>query len=212
VRLLVRLLCFLLPVVIRGQVTLVPGALNDTIDLRGFSLSVRDVGLVKGQQWVPYSNLNRDVVNLLHFRYFDRFLGRETVYPTEMLSEPCTQLLDDLPKEAPVSLHVILDGQDSTGRTLTFYLLLAGLPKSQLTEIPLRGVVDADPDAPQRFTAIVRVRHADGADESYDSLGGELELTAFEARQQRIAGSFTLEGNRIGQRKRSWFLNGSFAR
>lgn len=208
---LLLLLLHLLPAAAPAQATIVPGALNDTIDLSALTMSVRDLAVIKGRPIPGHADpAEKKPVNLLHWRYFDNFLGRNAIYPTQLLSQPCTQLVDEVPDNEFVSLNITLDAADSLGNQMTFILQLAGVQKWQLGYAPLRGLADADPEAPQRFTAIIRLRPADRDDETYDSLDGQLELTAFDVKKQTAEGRFYIEANRIGKRQRAWFLNGYF--
>lgn len=197
------------------QVTLVREEPGDTLSLScaACTTEVVDLAIYKGQQWVPYVIGKGAQRNLLYWRYFDAWLGRESTYPTEMLTEKSTLLLDDLQPTDTVSLHINLLWTDSTGRSHAIYLILAGLEKQVLTELPLQGAYDQDAHAAYRFAAVARIRKQTAdAVEIYDSIDGYIEISAFNPRKSTISGKYEFLGNCMGVHKVRLFSNGIFAR
>lgn len=203
----------LVPLFSSAQETLVPEAINDTFNLHceACGFTVRDIYLFKGQQWEPLEVPAQGLVNMLLWRYYDRFMGKHALYHKQMLSEPSMLLLDEVDSLDRLSLHVVLEGQDSLGRHLMVMLLFAGLNKHQFTAGPTSGIFEEDNEAIGRFYAIARVLHADiEKKEEYHILDGQFDLLHFDPRKKEITGHFEIIGNCIGWQKRGWFNGGHF--
>jgi hypothetical protein len=209
----IRLLSLVfLPYLLPAQATIVRSAPSETFDLgcAGCSLTVADLAVLKGQQFIPLDIRLGGITNLLHWRYYDRFLQREATYPQEMLTEPCTQLLEGVADTALLSLHIVLTWTDSSGRSSDVFLLVSGLVKEQLYQAPFQAFFDSDPYLAPRFAAIARITPAQGQAETFDSIEGEVTISEFDPRKRAIAGEVAFEGNCIGWQKLGYFRKGEF--
>jgi hypothetical protein len=209
------LCCILNTVPTAAQVTIVRSYPNDTFDLSCASckIAIADLALTKGQQSIPI-NLNKPVSkNLFHWRYYDDISKEDVVTPDEPIWATHTQLLDDLGEKEPFSLHLNLVLTDSTNRKYVINLVLAGLTKSELKELPLDTNFDPDTYMPLRFSAIAQVTPAEGGHrDTYDCLEGTCTLEQFDPKKIKLLGTFEFKGNKVGVDKRGIFINGKFER
>lgn len=158
-------------------------------------------------------NLEKPVaINLLMWRYFDKILGKEVLCRKEQLWTTCTQLLDDVPNDEMLSLHLNLAWSDSMGQTHRFYLVLAGLTKAQFLRFPVQGTFEADTYSPMRFAAVAQITDPDGYPETYDCVKGSCTLEHFDVKTGSIGGTFEFSANRVGMEKRGYFTQGVFER
>lgn len=197
-----------------AQQSLVRSAPDDYFNLActGCTMTVADISITRGQHAIPM-NLQKPVaVNLLMWRYYDKILGKEVLTRQEQLWTPCTQLLDDVPDDEMLSLHLNLDWSDSSGQTHRFFLVLAGLTKAQLLKFPVEGTFEADTYSPMRFAAVAQITDPDGYPETYDCVKGSCTLAHFEVKTGRIGGTFEFSANRVGMEKHGHFTRGVFER
>lgn len=199
-----------------AQETLVYSAPNDTFDLSElrYGLTVTDFALTRGQNTIPMSLQKPVATNLLQWRYFDAISGQNVLTRTEPVWTERKQLIDDVPPEEMLSLHINLDLMDSlSGQMHQLLIVIAGVQKSDLAEMPLQSTYDEDTYALRRFAAIFKYRRPNDAGmETYDCIEGVCELDGFNPQKGTISGAFDFVANRIGQQKLGFFLNGVFSK
>lgn len=198
----------------KAQQTLVRSAPDENFNLSctGCLLTVADISITQGQHALPM-NLQKPVaVNLLMWQYYDKILGKKVLTRQEQLWTTCTQLLDDVPNDEMLSLHLNLDWSDSAGQTHHFFLVLAGLTKAQLLRFPVEGTFETDTYSPMRFAAVAQITDPDGYPETYDCLQGSCTLSHFDVKTGSIGGAFEFTANRVGMEKRGHFSGGVFER
>lgn len=216
-RTLFVLLCFLFQTAtLNAQATLVREAPNDSFDLACYDcrLTVAGVAITRGQHAMPM-NLKKPVaVNLLMWRYYDDILKKEVLMAHEPYWTTSVLLLDEVPPDEMLSLHVNLTWTDSSGQAHALYLVLAGLNKGNLALLPLTTVYDeTDTYTPLRFAAIAQITIGnDGLWETYDSIEGSATLGHFNPRTGSVGGYFQFTGRCIGMEKLGFFVNGTFNR
>ncbi len=195
-----------------AQTTIVKGAPNQIFDLdcSQCSLVVDDVALWKGIKVLPYHKTKSGMVNLLHWKYYDTILKANVVTAHELPWEACTQLIDSVGSTDTISLQINLVWTDSMAQTQRIYLLLGGLQKSELGKLPLESEFGADANAVRHFAAIVQIRYPEDKNETYESISGEIALTAFDPKTGSVSGSFEFSANCIGIVKQGLFRNGQF--
>ncbi|MBX2893655.1 MAG: hypothetical protein KF734_22255 [Saprospiraceae bacterium] len=198
-----------------AQATLVKGAPNQLFDLgcAQCSIAVVDLAVWKGIHLLPFNKVTSGMVNLLHWKYYDSIMKAEVTTSSELPWEKCTQLLDALDDTDTISLQINLLWKDSLEQTHPIYLLIGGLKKSELSELPIYSELEVNAEIGLRhFSGIVHARYADDRTETYETLSGEITLTHFEPKSGAIGGHFEFEANCIGWVKRGTFLNGKFER
>ena len=197
-----------------AQVTLIKGAPSQVFDLGcgSCSLAVDDIALWKGIRVLPYHKTKSGLVNLLHWKYYDSIMKKEITTVHDLPWEKCTQLIDSLEESDTVSLQINLVWTDSSGQAQRIFLLLGGLRKSELAQMPLESAFDADANALRHFAAIAQIKYADGKTETYETISGEMALTRFDPKTGTLGGSFEFTANCIGWIKRGTFQNGLFER
>jgi hypothetical protein len=198
-----------------AQATLVKGAPNQVFDLAcaQCTLTVENVALWKGVRLLPYNKERSGLTNLLHWKYYDSILKEDVTTSEELSWEKCTQLIDLLKNTDTISLQVNLNWTDSTAQSQRIYMLIGGLLKSDLADLPLSTTLESgdEPDL-RHFSAIAQIKYADGKTETYETMSGEISLTRFDAKTGAIGGTFEFNGNCIGWVKRGVFINGMFER
>ena len=212
--LFILLFSLFLTATLNAQVTLVREAPNDSFDLAcaDCRLTVAGVAITKGQHAVPM-NLKKPVaVNLLMWRYYDDILNKEVLMAHEPYWTTSVLLLDEVPADEMLSLHINLIWIDSVGQTHALYLVLAGLNKGNLALLPLTTVYDeTDTYTPLRFAAIAQITIGnDGLWETFDSIEGNATLEHFNPRTGAVSGNFQFTGRCIGMEKLGFFVNGAF--
>lgn len=201
----------------RGQLTLVESAPNDSFDLSQtrFALRVTDFAVTRGQFSLPM-NLQKPVAtNLLHWRYFDNISGENVVTRHEPTwVDARAQLLNTVPDSMMLSLHINLECADTTlaERKHQIFMVIGGLTKADLTEMPLTAFFEVDTYAPRRFAAIVQLALADGQTETFDCIEGTCTIERFDAKAGTLGGTFEFTANRIGRKKHGFFRNGVFTK
>ncbi len=198
-----------------AQATLVETAPNETFDLScaTCTLTVTDIALVRGHQVLPFNIRKAPPANLLHWRYFDKFLNRMATYPSPLYGEDCTQIIDDLAMTDTLSLHINLSWvTDSTAPMNRLYLLIGGLQKRDLFNLPVVCGYSDEVKSSQRFAAIAQVPRNEGGMETYEITDGTITIDEFEPKKGKISGSFEFWGDRAGIVKKGTFRNGRFAR
>ncbi len=199
-----------------AQQTLVRSAPNDSFDLAlpRYNITVSDFAITRGQHAVPM-NLKKPVAtNLLEWKYFDEIVAQNVVTPTEPIWTKRSQLIDEVAPDLMLSLHINLELSDTTtGQLHRIFMVIGGLTKGDLKEMPLESSFDADDTyAPRRFAAIAMLMTEDGKTETYDCIEGYCTLEQFEPKKGRLGGRFEFLANRIGKSKRGFFTNGTFGR
>lgn len=199
---------------ISAQVTIVKGAPNQVFNLScaQCTVAVEDVALWKGVRVLPYHKTKSGLTNLLNWKYYDSIMKSEVTTDHELPWEKCTQLLDSIRHSDTVSLQINLVWTDSSTQVQRIYLLLGGLLKSDLAQMPLESVFDADAMTLKHFAAIAQIKHPDGKTETYETISGEIALTSFDPKTGAISGSFDFSANCIGWLKRGVFQDGIFER
>lgn len=211
------LLFFLFSLEARAQLTLVESAPNDSFDLSQtrFALTITDFAVTRGQFSVPM-NLQKPVAtNLLHWRYFDNISGENVVTRHEPVwVEARTQLLHTVPDSMMLSLHINLECADTTiaERKHQIFMVIAGLTKADLLEMPLTAFFEADTYAPRRFAAIVQMALVNDQTETFDCIEGTCTLDRLDLKAGTLGGTFEFTANRIGRKKHGFFRNGAFAK
>lgn len=158
-------------------------------------------------------NMKKPVaVNLLMWKYYDDILKEETLMAREPFWTKGTLLLDDVPDTEMISLHINLVWTDSTGQEHQFYLVAAGLNKTQLTRLPLTTIYDPDTYAPLRFAAIAQIAESETEWGTYDTIEGTCILDHLDIKTGSLSGRFEFTGNRIGMEQLGFFVNGTFNR
>lgn len=207
------LLFFLFPIFsLSAQVTLVREAPNDSFDLSctSCSMAVTGVAITQGQHAVPM-NLKKPVaVNLLMWRYYDDILKKEVLMAYEPYWTQGTLLLDEMPDDEMLSIHINLQWTDSTGQIHALFLVLAGFNKRNLERLPLVAVFDTDTYSPLRFAAIAQIITGDDIWETYDSIEGSASINSLNLKTGSVNGSFEFTGTCIGMEKLGFFVNGAF--
>lgn len=198
----------------RAQVTLVREAPNDSFDLScpKCTMTVADVAITKGQHAIPMNMKKPVAMNLLMWKYYDDILKRETLMSKEPFWTKGTLLLDEVPESEMLSLHVNLIWTDSNALEHRFYLVAAGLTRSQLSKPPVISVFDPDTYAPQRFNGIAQISNEAGEWGTYDAIEGTFTLDSLNTQTGSIKGSFEFTGNRVGMEQLGFFMNGAFQR
>lgn len=207
-------LIFLLPVFSDAQVTLVREASNDSFDLScpACTLTVADVSITKGQHALPM-NLQKPVsVNLMLWRYYDKILGKDVFTRQEQIWTACTQLLDEVPDDEMLSIHINLDWTDSSSQESRLFLVIAGLTTDQIKRLPLESVYEPDTYSPLRFAAVAQIKNVRDEIETYDCIYGACTLQHFDTKTGSIGGHFEFTANRVGMEKQGFFVNGVFER
>lgn len=199
-----------------AQVTIVKGAPDEAFDLgcSTCTMAVRDIALWKGARIVPYNGPRAGLTNLLHWAYYDGILHERVVTPSELPWEKCTQLLDEQPDSALLSLQISLDWVDSMAQSQRLYLFVAGMRKADFENFPLFVECATDEAAAEamHFAAIAAIAHADGSTETYEAMLGDISLENFDVKTGAISGVFSFTGNCIGWVKRGMFRNGKFSK
>ena len=202
--------------VLTAQVTIVRAYPSDTFDISCHSCTVEvsDVALTRGQQSIPI-NLSKPVAkNLFYWRYFDD-ISKEQVITTDepVWAEQRHQLIDEVDAAEMLSLHINLTMRDSTTRTYKINLVLSGISKNMLNDLPLETTFDQDTYMGQRFSAIAQIIPEEGGPrDTYDCMEGGCTLETFEPKKIKLGGAFEFKGNKVGVEKRGFFVNGTFER
>ncbi len=207
-------LLFILPTPARTQVTLVREAPNDSFDLScpRCSMSVSDIAITRGQHAIPM-NLRKPVaVNLLMWRYYDNILKKDVLMANEPFWTTGVQLLEDMPDDEMLSLHLNLIWTDSTEQTHRIFLVMAGLTKKHLAKLPLECTYDPDTYLPLRFAAVAQISDGTEEWETYDCFEGSCTLNTFNRKTWSVSGTFDFIANRVGMEKKGIFENGTFQR
>jgi hypothetical protein len=197
---------------LRAQSTLVQTAANETFDLScpTCRVGVTDMALVRGHQVMPFNLRKSPPANLLHWRYFDKFLNRMSTYPRPLYGEDCTQLIDDVTNIDTLSLHINLAWTtDSTGSERKLFLLIGGLQKRDLSNLPLVCGYSSEVKSARRFSAIAQVPSGSGP-ETYEITDGTVTIDRFDPKTNKISGTFEFVGDRVGIVKKGVFNNGVF--
>ncbi len=193
--------------------TIVPEALDDTFNLScpACRMQVDGVSLTLGQNALPMNTQKPVARNLLWWRYYDNILGKEAYMAQEPFWTTGTQLLEEVPENENLSLHINLVWTDSAGREHRLFLVMAGLSRRHLTHLPLITVTDPqDTYAPLRFSAAVQIFHSPDQWETYDAIDGIAMLNAFDPKRGSVSGSFEFVAQRVGMEKKGWFKGGWF--
>lgn len=199
---------------LNAQATLIFSAPNDTFDLAcpGCFMEVADVSVTIEQRAIPLDMKKPVVTNLLQWRYYDDILGKYTFMNAEPYWTKGTLLLDEVSEADMLSLNISLIWLDSTGRNHHIFLVLAGLTKSNLSNLPSTSIFDPEPNAPLRLTAVAQISVKNKEWETYDCTDGTCTLTAFNPKTGSLTGTFEFTANRIGMDKLGFFLHGVFRR
>jgi hypothetical protein len=220
IRMLILIVCAF-PIALHAQVTLIKGAPSETFDLNCATcrITVADIAIVPGHQVMPY-NLAKEPpkVNLAHWRYFDKILNRQNVWPRPLYGEECFLLLNDLALTDTVSVHINLTWQaDSVGPIHRAYLLIGGVQRQELSTLPLSTAYSDELFSAKRLSAIVQVvvpptDKADGYTETYEITEGTMTLEKLDFTEDQIQGSFDILTNRVGMVKIGVFKSAKFQR
>lgn len=199
-----------------AQITLLRAAPNDSFDLacaRCFT-EVSYVAITKGHYTLSLNPQKPAVVNLLLWRYFDKIMGKDMLAAEEQLWTTSTQLLDEIAPDELLTLHINLNWGDSTARFNKLYLIVAGLTKKRLSELPMECIFDPDAQSIMRFSAVAQIASASSElqPETYDCIDGTFILDRFDPKTGALSGKFEFVANRIGVIKRGFFVNGVFQR
>ena len=200
---------------LQAQSTLTVSAANETFDLSCATcrVTVTDVALVRGHQVMPFNLRKSPPANLLHWRYFDKFLNRMSTYPRPLYGEDCTQLIDDLTSTDTLSLHINLVWvTDSVGPERKLFLLIGGLQKRDLASLPLVCGYSDEVKSAQRFAAIAQVPGVGSGAETYEITEGAVTILRFDPKTDKVSGTFEFTGDRVGIVKTGIFNRGSFVR
>ncbi|MBK8965470.1 MAG: hypothetical protein IPM36_02085 [Lewinellaceae bacterium] len=210
----ILLLLFLFAANIHAQVTLVREAPNDSFDLAcaNCRMEVLDLAITRGQHAIPMNMKKPVSVNLLLWRYYDNIVQKEVLMADEPFWTDGVQLIDEVPDDALLSIHLNLNWIDSAGQSHKFYLVLAGLSKQDFARLPVETTYDPDTYAPYRFAAIGLVMLAEDDWETYDSFEGSCFLNSIDLKKRAISGTFDFVANRVGMEKLGIFTNGAFSR
>ncbi len=200
------------PLLCQAQVTLVRHAPSDSFNLNCSSckMSIADIAITRGQNAVPMNMKKPVTVNLLMWRYYDDILKKEVLMADEPFWTQGVQLISELADDEMLSIHLNLNWVDSTGQEHKFYVVMAGLTKRDLSNLPLHTTFDADTYALYRFTAISQIIKSGDDWETYDCLEGSCVLKSINTKTRSINGTFNFIGNRVGMEKKGFFVNGSF--
>lgn len=210
----VLFLCLVLLPYAYPQVTLVRSAPDENfiLDCPECTMAVADVSITQGQHALPM-NLQKPVsVNLLLWRYYDKILGRDVLSRKEQIWTTCTQLLDEIPVDQLLSLHINLDWTDSSGQVQHIFLVIAGLDRAQLQQLPVESIFDPDTYSPLRFAAVAQITTNEESLKTFDCIQGNCTLEHFDPKTGSISGRFEFTANRIGMEQRGFFLHGHFER
>jgi hypothetical protein len=210
-RLIVLLLCF--GYCTHAQSTLQVTAPSETFDLTCPTCKIRvdDIAVVKGHQVLPFNLAKGEVVNLLHWRYFDKFLNKMTTYPRPLYGEQCVQLLDDLQPTDTVSLHINLTFTSDSlneGARQQIFLLIGGVQKKELYEKALSGEYSEDLFDGHRFAAIAQITPLPKTIDVYEITEGLLSIDLLDIKNDKYRGTFEFFGEQIGIVKKGFFVNG----
>lgn len=198
-----------------AQTTLTRSAPNETFNLSCDSCTVTltEMALVRGHQVMPFNLRKSPPANLLHWRYFDKFLNRMATYPRKLYGEDCTQLLDDLGATDTLSLHINLAWTtDSISPERKLFLLIGGLQKRDLSNLPLTCYYTDEVKSNQRFSAIAQLPLGKGITETYEITEGTITILDFDPKLDKISGTFEFTGDRAGVVKKGIFNQGKFVR
>ena len=200
--------------VIQAQVTLVREASNDSFDLAcaNCRMEVLDLAITRGQHAIPMNMKKPVSVNLLMWRYYDNIVQKEVLMVDEPFWTNGVQLIDEVPDDVMLSIHLNLSWTDSLEIVHKFYLVLAGLSKQDFSRLPVETTYDPDTYALYRFAAIGLVMLADDDWETYDSFEGSCFLNSLDLKKRTISGTFDFVANRVGMEKLGIFTNGKFSR
>jgi hypothetical protein len=208
------LICLILSFqLLRAQVTLQQTAPNETFDLNGVALKVEDVAVIKGHHVLPYNLSKGQYTNLLHWRYFDKFLQKMTTYPRPLYGEDCVQMLDDLKDTDTVSLHINLSfTADSIGggRKQYLFLLVGGLVNKTFVTKTWSCEHYDEIFTPLRFSAIAQIAVDDLKSDVYEITEGILSFDLIDIKADQFAGTFEFTSEQVGISKRAFFVNGKF--
>lgn len=216
-RSILTLLFLLLTGGLYAQSTLVRAAPTDSFDLHcpTCSVLVTEMALVRGHQVLPFNLRKSPPVNLLHWRYFDKFLNRMTTYPRPLYGEECTQLIDDLKSTDTVSLHInLLWTADTVNPPRRLFLLIGGVQKRDLLELPLECAYSDEVKSNLRFAAIAQLPKADHptAMDTYEIKEGTITIEFFDLKEDKIKGRFDFAADKVGVVKTGVFSNGRFSK
>lgn len=214
---LTPLLFVLLTAGLSAQATLVRAAPTDSFDLActTCSMVVTDMALVRGHQVLPFNLRKSPPANLLHWRYFDKFLNRMTTYPRPLYGEECTQLIDDLKSTDTVSLHINLAWTvDTVSAPRRLFLLIGGVQKRDLQALPLECAYSDEVKSNLRFAAIAQLPKADrpSAMDTYEIKDGTISIESFDLKEEKIKGRFDFAADKAGVVKTGVFSNGRFSK
>ncbi len=197
-----------------AQTTLVEGAPNEVFDLScsTCAMTVTDMAVVKGHQVLPYNLRKAPAPNLLHWRYFDKFLNKWTTYPRPLYGEECTQLIDSIGETDTVSLHINIEWKkDTLLPARRIYLLIGGLLKKDVLNPPIIGAFNDDVSSLQRFAAIAQIPiKENGPQETYEITDGIINIELFDPKDDKIKGDFWFNADRAGIIKKGAFEGGKF--
>ncbi len=194
--------------------TLVPEGTNDTFHLScpACRMRVDGVSLTYGQHALPMNTQKPVSLNLLLWRYYDNILSKHAYMAHEPFWTKGTQLIEEVPDDAVLSLHINLVWTDSTGRDHRIYLLMAGITRRHLAQSPLITVCDADTYAPLRLVASAQIFRKDDEWETFEAIDGIATLEEFNIKTGALKGSFEFLAQRVGMEKKGLFQSGVFQR
>ncbi|MCS6929408.1 MAG: hypothetical protein NZM43_07945 [Saprospiraceae bacterium] len=195
--------------------TIVPEGINDTFNLSCAKCRMRvdGVSLTHGQHALPMNVRKPVSMNLLLWRYYDNILGKQAYMAQKPFWTSAIQLIDEVPDDDLLSLHINLTWTDSLAREHRFYLVMAGLTKRHLSALPVITVTDPqDTYAPLRFSASVQIFHDRNVWETFEALEGIAMLEKFDPRTGSLTGSFDFVAQRVGMEKKGVFQSGWFSR
>jgi len=162
---------------------------------------------------MPFNLRKSPPANLLHWRYFDKFLNRMATYPRKLYGEDCTQILDDLSGSDTLSLHINLSWTvDSVSPERRLFLLIGGLQKRDLSSLPLTCGSSDEVKSSHRFSVMAQLPLGKGITETYEITEGSITILDFDPKMDKISGTFEFTGDRAGVVKKGTFANGRFAR
>jgi hypothetical protein len=197
-----------------GQTTLIQSAPTDTffLDAVGTEMQVLEVKLSREQRVNVDDIIKSAGVNLLQWKYYDDILKRDAYMNTAPYWTTGKQLLEDVSDVDLLALHLHLNWKDTLGFTHHFHLIVAGINKGLLSQLPLTAVFDTDHQAPLRFYAMVQLGVGGKEWETYECSDGTFTLDRLNTANSSMEGSFNFSANRLGMDKHGVFLNGYFVR
>lgn len=205
-------LIFCWPAFCFSQETLVPGAPPDTVNLscEGCSVIFDGMALVTGQHSIPI-NLYKPVKrNLLNWKYFDDVTQEEVITEEKPLWTEGKLLLDEVSPDTLLSLHINLTGIDSAGRQHHIFLVIGGMSRNDLEEMPFESHYDPNTYQLLRFSSIVQRKNEHGEKETFDCRNGYLKIEKFDLQKGTVKGKFEFTAGRFGVQQMLRLENGRF--